>query len=428
MEVVERFKLKITNSAVIVKIKKNVEKINKRINRTFLLGLLSAFALMFFGGLAYFTNDKFGTEFLFLDTHWFQISIITISSTIMGLIFFWWIWSKFFRKKDVLHHETRAINLFSLGIAFASIFPLIWDITFFVLYTNETGIENLLNGTTMQYLTIYISITYVIIAFAMGLGIYWFFAKRNEKKESRKYFWIRNTLLSMFVVSFFLYFGMLCGLGSWGGDLSRIADYIGINKTSMATLWDGIGLGQKALLTPILNSIFGEGFSPWMSGNDFANELFKPGNLNLLVDHKNFFFGVNNNWHGYLVLSMTLLGAILPIIFLGKVWFKGEFTKFNGKETTFKTLNYVLLSLILMYAFDAYIITYVAPSWNPSITHGIGDLFALDYHGTPYWWTMFALVFVIPLIIINIPIIKYLNERKNQKINITTKSNTLEKT
>lgn len=128
------------------------------------------------------------------------------------------------------------------------------------------------------------------------------------------------------------------------------------------------------------------------------------GILNGIFDStsKSGFWGVNNNWSGYLLFILLSLALILSIFNATKDYLKIKDNKFVPEEQDNNFVeSFIAFTLVvfLFYFLDRYIIVFVDDGlWNPNLFNGrIISTIAGDYRGTAYFWTILVLFNIITI-------------------------------
>lgn len=125
-----------------------------------------------------------------------------------------------------------------------------------------------------------------------------------------------------------------------------------------------------------------------------------------MVGNKGGFWGVNNNWAGYIIFSLLIIGTIYAIYFLFKNMYKIEKNTYKEDKNLFESFVAFTVIVFVFYFIDRYIVVFIDHgNWNPNLFNGlILKTFATDYHGTVYFWIMFVLL---PLISIGTSFLVY---------------------
>ncbi|BDV02464.1 MAG: hypothetical protein HPAVJP_3530 [Candidatus Hepatoplasma vulgare] len=130
-----------------------------------------------------------------------------------------------------------------------------------------------------------------------------------------------------------------------------------------------------------------------------------------MVGNKGSFWGVNNNWAGYIIFSLLIIGILYAIYFLFKNIIKIKKNTYKEDKNLFEAFVVLTVIVFAFYFIDRYIVVFIDHgNWNPNLFNGlIIKTFANDYYGTVYFWIMFVLL---PLISIGAALLVYKPSRE----------------
>lgn len=361
------------------------------------------FLFSYFTFIGYFTDFAFGETFLGMgDT---SSEKTTIFWTVMSinilviLVALSWSISLYLRNRRATQRELMLAKLVSLSFVAGTLFVFALESISLIVFINQAlGINLTLNldlglgGLGFNSLSVesdihifenvMICIWILILLLIILIFLSWNIWTRNEGISELKYNKIRNYSAGFFSASFlFLMLGVF-GLGSFGINTATLdaVDYLVIN----------IGNNSYEIIDPNWN---------------FNNE-------------KSMFWGVNNNWPGYLLFASLILVIIsIFILTIMEMFFENSMKRMNfiGKEAFYYTVVASIIVVLSFYSLDKFIIRYINDGLvNPSMFNDqMIQLIKFDYHGTPYYWTVFILM---PVLYAGSSLI-YLKLHKKEKIN-----------
>lgn len=422
--------------------------VSKKLNKTYLILLVSSIMLLLFGGLGNISNHTFGNAFLG-STGWFEWIMISVA-TILGVILItYFIYNKKVRSDEPTDGELQALNLSAIWVGASGIFSIAFQYIVMASFFNSLVIDPInLEVKDSLFLTFSI-LTIFIMTAGFSLGLWWYFRSKNieTKKDDRTYAYLRNTGGTLLTGSFVIFVAAQMGLGSFGLDMSRtnIVDFtVDMFEEMFSTdplsasagSWDLV-IRYTDLGAQILNdagidpSYIGKTFSEIAANHSEAEignlvgvmsqnvtEILATMRVAIVFEPKSAFFGVNENWQIYLLLGVMIALAHVPFMNIYIFKTKGECRTWNKgqKETVSQVLISVFVFTMVIYALDAWVIQYIANgTWNPGIHKHFDNMSSLtvdNYTGTGYYWTMFSAMIIVPGVLINGPLIN-----KSKKIN-----------
>ncbi|NOQ50501.1 MAG: hypothetical protein GQ557_02450 [Mycoplasmataceae bacterium] len=398
---------------------KNVESKYKALG----LAIISIFGVFFLSGLGLVTSNYVGTGIL--GGQWWFFWTVVSWVIVWVLMVIWLIWFDY--NRGLSRQAIRTLNVYWWGILFSAAFIIGLQGAYFSAFTNSVF--------DMSFTTFgnFFSLLWIIfISSATGMLIY--ANLNNSHMKESQYKIMRNYFVWMIALSLFFYSFEQTTSATMGINTYKIL--VGTNLGDLIT-----SSLQNETFHTLLSQLI---FDNWNFVKDLEilgipehlprpplpkiqnfihNNLDSASNIHAFyanVFDKGGFWGINNNWQGYMIF--------ITIIFTNISLFSYSMTKFYKDDIVAVDRNLwkntsvkVLIFTIVLYSINAYIITFIAGgSWNPGIvgtpignlqlenTNGdilstitsywmfqimdypIFEIFTGGYTGTIWWWMLWS--------------------------------------